>query len=86
MTKLLQQCFLFFIVVVILGHNLGNSQVSVYRTIGPTLVFPFYQHVMVFSSDFFQVAVIYMCTRLVVNVSQVYLPMYITETIKLDKV
>ena len=27
-----------------------------------------------------------MCTRLVVNVSQVYLPMYITETIKLDKV
>ena len=38
MTKLLQQCFLFFIVVVILGHNLGNSQVSVNRTIGPTLV------------------------------------------------
>ena len=39
MTKLLQQCFLFFIVVVILGHNLGNSQVSVNRTIGPTLVY-----------------------------------------------
>ena len=38
MTKLLQQCFLFFIVVVIPGHNLGNSQVSVYKTIGPTLV------------------------------------------------
>ena len=38
LTKLLQQCFLFFIVVVIPGHNLGNSQVSVYRTIGPTLV------------------------------------------------
>ena len=38
--KLLQQCFLFFIVVVIIpGHNLGNSQVSVNRTIGPTLVF-----------------------------------------------
>ena len=37
--KLLQQCFLFFIVVVILGHNLGNSQVSVYRTVGPTLVY-----------------------------------------------
>ena len=31
LTKHLQQCFLFFIV--------GNSQVSVYRTIGPTLVF-----------------------------------------------
>ena len=24
--------------MVIPGHNLGNSQVSVYRTIGPTLV------------------------------------------------
>ena len=30
---------LVFIVVVIPGHNLGNSQVSVNRTIGPTLVF-----------------------------------------------
>ena len=39
--KLLQQCFLIFIVVVIPGHNLGNSQVSVNRTIGPTLVFLF---------------------------------------------
>ena len=39
LTKLLQQCFLLFIVVVIPGHNLGNSQVSVNRTIGPTLVF-----------------------------------------------
>ena len=29
---------LFFIVVVIPRHNLGNSQVSVNRTIGPTLV------------------------------------------------
>ena len=37
--KLLQQCFLFYIVVVIPGHNLGNSQVSVNRTIGPTLFF-----------------------------------------------
>ena len=25
--------------MVILGHNLGNSQVSVYRTFGPTLVY-----------------------------------------------
>ena len=30
---------LFLIVVIIPGHNLGNSQVGVYRTIGPTLVF-----------------------------------------------
>ena len=41
LTKLLQQCFLFFIVVVIPVVLLGNSQVSVYRTIGPTLVFLF---------------------------------------------
>ena len=38
LTKLLQQCFLFFIVV---GINLGNSQVSVYGTNGPTLVIVF---------------------------------------------
>ena len=31
LTKHFQQCFLFFIV--------GNNQVSVYRTIGPTLVY-----------------------------------------------
>ena len=36
LTKLLQQCFLIFIVVPWL--YLDNSQVSVYRTIGPTLV------------------------------------------------
>ena len=36
LTKLLQQCFLIFIVVPWL--YLGNSQVSVYRTVGPTLV------------------------------------------------
>ena len=34
LTKLLQQCFLFFVVVVIPGKR----QVSIYRTIGPTLV------------------------------------------------
>ena len=37
LTKLLQQCFLIFIVVPWL--YLGNSQVSVYRTIGPSLVY-----------------------------------------------
>ena len=36
LTKLLQHCFLIFIVAPWL--YLGNSQVSVYRTIGPTLV------------------------------------------------
>ncbi|KAK7496875.1 hypothetical protein BaRGS_00011855 [Batillaria attramentaria] len=35
---------------------------------------------------FYQVALVYMCTRLFVNISQVYLPMYLTETIHLDKV
>ena len=43
LTKLLQQCFLIFIVVPWL--YLGNSQVSVYRTIGPTLVLSFAQHI-----------------------------------------
>ena len=47
MTKLLQQCFLFSIVVVIPGHNLGNSQVSVNRTIGPTLVIKEYYQLKV---------------------------------------
>ncbi|KAK3597030.1 hypothetical protein CHS0354_014917 [Potamilus streckersoni] len=35
--------------------------------------------------QFYQIAVIYMCTRLYVNLSQVYLPMYLTETLKIDK-
>lgn len=35
---------------------------------------------------FYQVALVYMCTRLFVNISQVYLPMYLTETVQLDKV
>ena len=52
--KLLQQCFLFFFVVVIPGHNLGNSQVSVNRTIGPTLVL---NHVFLF---FFAMMLIYL--------------------------
>ena len=43
--KLLQQCILFFFVVVIPGLNLGNSQVSVNRTIGPTLVLIFAQNI-----------------------------------------
>ena len=51
MTKLLQQCFLFFIVVVIPGHNLGNSQVSVYRTIGPTLVISWLDKVPYYEKD-----------------------------------
>ena len=43
LTKLLQQCFLIFIVVPWL--YLGNSQVIVYRTIGPTLVLIFAQKI-----------------------------------------
>lgn len=34
---------------------------------------------------FYQMALLYMCTRLVVNLSQVYLPMYLTDTLKLGK-
>ncbi|KAK2161373.1 hypothetical protein NP493_1587g00039 [Ridgeia piscesae] len=35
--------------------------------------------------QFYQVALLYMCSRLVVNLSQVYLPMYLTSSLKLDK-
>ncbi len=37
-------------------------------------------------SRFYILAILYMCTRLTVNMTQVYLPMYITDTIQLDKV
>lgn len=33
-----------------------------------------------------QVAVIYMCTRLIVNVTQVYVPLYTLEVVDLDRV
>lgn len=36
--------------------------------------------------QFYQVAMIYMGTRLFVNVSQIYLPLYVTETLKMSKV
>lgn len=35
--------------------------------------------------QFYQVAGIYMCTRLMVNVSQVYVPLYVTDTLQLNK-
>ncbi|XP_051963933.1 major facilitator superfamily domain-containing protein 12 [Xyrauchen texanus] len=34
---------------------------------------------------FYQVAVLYMCTRLIVNLSQAYIPMYLTSTLSLPK-
>ncbi|XP_060070699.1 major facilitator superfamily domain-containing protein 12-like [Ylistrum balloti] len=37
-------------------------------------------------TQFYQVALIYMCTRLFVNISQIYLPLYVTETLKMSKV
>ena len=40
LTKLLQQCFLLSLLLL----YLGNSQVSVYLTIGPTLVFLWYHY------------------------------------------
>ncbi len=35
---------------------------------------------------FVQVAVIYMCTRLMVNLTQVYIPLYLVDSLKLNKV
>lgn len=34
---------------------------------------------------FYNVAVLYMCTRLIVNMTQVYMPMYLTDTLQLNK-
>ena len=42
LTKFLQQCFL------LLWLYLGNSQVSVYRTIGPTLVKSVFDSYLIF--------------------------------------
>ncbi|ELU08281.1 hypothetical protein CAPTEDRAFT_96409 [Capitella teleta] len=36
--------------------------------------------------QFYQIAGIYMCTRLIVNVSQIYIPMYLVHSLQLDKV
>ncbi|KAJ7365907.1 hypothetical protein OS493_002637 [Desmophyllum pertusum] len=36
-------------------------------------------------SSFYQVAILYMCTRLIVNITQVYIPMYTLETLSLSK-
>jgi hypothetical protein len=38
------------------------------------------------SFRFYNIAVLFMCTRLIINMTQVYLPMYLTDTIYLDKV
>ncbi|KAL9987295.1 hypothetical protein ACROYT_G001578 [Oculina patagonica] len=35
--------------------------------------------------QFYQVALLYMCTRLIVNITQVYIPMYTLETLSLSK-
>ncbi|CAH3194993.1 unnamed protein product [Porites evermanni] len=35
--------------------------------------------------QFYQVAALYMCTRLIVNITQVYIPMYTLETLSLNK-
>lgn len=37
------------------------------------------------NKQFYEVALLYMATRLYINVSQVYFPMYLTETIQLSK-
>jgi Na+/melibiose symporter-like transporter len=38
------------------------------------------------SSRFYIVASLFVCTRLILNLTQVYLPMYLTDTLELDKV
>lgn len=42
--------------------------------------------ILIFCSSFLQTGLVYTCSRLVVNVSQSYLPLYLTETLKFEKV
>ncbi|KAK2898464.1 hypothetical protein QQF64_032314 [Cirrhinus molitorella] len=54
----------------------GSSQIS-----GPLLQ---WKHWLV-EPAFYQVAILYMCTRLMVNLSQTYIPMYLTNSLSLPK-
>ena len=60
--------------------------------IGPHLDYLYseylYEMVILIMLHFFcwQVAALYMCTRLIVNITQVYIPMYTLETLSLNKV
>ena len=42
--------------------------------------------ILIFCSSSPQTGLVYTCSRLVVNVSQSYLPLYLTETLKFEKV
>ncbi|XP_065102865.1 major facilitator superfamily domain containing 12b isoform X1 [Paramisgurnus dabryanus] len=51
------------------------------RTSGPLLR---WKHWLI-EPAFYQVALLYMCTRLIVNLSQTYIPMYLTNSLSLPK-
>ena len=42
--------------------------------------------IIILFSFYLQMGLVYTCSRLVVNVSQSYLPLYLTETLKFEKV
>ena len=42
--------------------------------------------IIILFSFYLQTGLVYTCSRLVVNVSQSYLPLYLTETLKFEKV
>ena len=52
----------------------------------PTVLMNRFKNVTLFFILYFQIALLYMSSRLMVNISQVYIPMYVTETLNLDKV
>ena len=58
------------------------------KSIGPQVVLIILKNdlIVLAKSFFFQVGSLYMCTRLVVNLSQTYLPMFLTDSLLLDKV
>ena len=63
---------LVFIVVVILGHNLDNSQVRVYRTIGPTLVCRRMSKLRLISAMLFDVDMIHHSKKAKNNVEKIF--------------
>ncbi|XP_056320371.1 major facilitator superfamily domain-containing protein 12 [Danio aesculapii] len=65
------------------GEETGKSEVSNFssQTSGALLR---WKHWLV-EPAFYQVALLYMCTRLIVNLSQTYIPMYLTNSLSLPK-
>ena len=63
--------------------HIGVSESTNYKETSPSPKRTWYQ--WFFKPEFYLVALIYMCTRLVVNVSQVYISLYLIDNLDLSK-